>query len=39
MRVRKAAYAMSARFRFERTGKVAREPRNLDDVFVNDAIK
>ncbi|MCC7697465.1 catalase family protein [Janthinobacterium sp. EB271-G4-7A] len=39
MRVRKAAYAMSARFRFERTGKVAREPRNLDDVFINAAIK
>ena len=31
MRVRKAAYAMSARFRFDRTGAVAREPRNLDD--------
>lgn len=30
MRVRKAAYAMSARFRFERTGKVLREPRDLD---------
>lgn len=29
MRVRKAAYAMSARFRFERTGSVAREPRDL----------
>lgn len=32
MRVRKAAYAMSARFRFERTGKVLREPRHLDDL-------
>jgi hypothetical protein len=31
MRVRKAAYAMSARFRFERTGAVAAEPCNLDD--------
>lgn len=30
MRVRKAAYAMSARFRFERTGKVLREPRDLE---------
>ena len=30
MRVRKAAYAMSARFRFERTGKQLREPRDLD---------
>ena len=29
MRVRKAAYAMSARFRFERTGNIAREPRDL----------
>lgn len=29
MRVRKAAYAMSARFRFERTGKALREPRDL----------
>lgn len=29
MRVRKAAYAMSARFRFERTGSAAREPRDL----------
>lgn len=32
MRVRKAAYAMSARFRFERTGKLLREPRSLDDL-------
>lgn len=31
MRVRKAAYAMSARFRFERTGNVVREPDSLDD--------
>ena len=31
MRVRKAAYAMSARFRFERTGSLAREPRDLAD--------
>ena len=31
MRVRKAAYAMSARFRFERTGAVAAEPASLDD--------
>ncbi|MGK5080725.1 catalase family protein [Janthinobacterium sp. HLX7-2] len=31
MRVRKAAYAMSARFRFERTGATAREPHDLDD--------
>lgn len=31
MRVRKAAYTMSARFRFERTGAVAAEPCNLDD--------
>lgn len=30
MRVRKAAYAMSARFRFERTGNIVREPRDLD---------
>ena len=32
MRVRKAAYAMSSRFRFERTGVVAREPQTLDDL-------
>ncbi|MFZ4875888.1 catalase family protein [Janthinobacterium sp. Mn2066] len=31
MRVRKAAYRMSARFRFERTGHLMQEPRNLDD--------
>lgn len=35
MRVRKAAYAMSARFRFERTGHVVREPATLDDFPVN----
>jgi len=31
MRVRKAAYQMSARFRFERTGHVMQEPAHLDD--------
>ena len=35
MRVRKAAYAMSAHFRFERTGHVVREPATLDDFPVN----
>lgn len=31
MRVRKAAYQMSARFRFERTGHLVQEPAHLDD--------
>jgi hypothetical protein len=32
MRVRKAAYAMSSRFRFERTGIEVREPRGVEDL-------
>lgn len=31
MRVRKAAYRMSSRFRFERTGHLVQEPAHLDD--------
>ena len=34
MRVRKAAYAMSSRFRFERTGIDVREPRGVEDLPV-----